>query len=369
MPIFMDRHDVPGLTAMDVAEGHKQDLKIQHRYGCRALTYWFDEKRGTAFCLIEAPHKEAVEKMHDEAHGLIPKNIIEVDSQLVEAFLGRIEDPKPTDEPDFFKLIDPAFRIVMAIELKDAIVLRSQIGEKAVELLLTYKQIIQQTTERRDGKEVQYSDGIFVISFASVSKAVKCAIEIQDRFHEFNLQATDVHIQASIGVDAGEPVTDGDDLFGEVTQLAKWLCYIAPGGQVMLSSMVKDHYQKENLGVSLPENTIKALNPRQEQFLIQLMDVMEDAWNEEGFSVDTFGKQMGLSKSQLYRNMTSLTGHSPSRFIKEYRLNQAVKLIAKQRDNIARIAFETGFGTPSYFSKCFRRRFGVLPSDFANSVG
>jgi len=72
MPIFMDRHDIPGLTAMDVAEGHKQDLLIQDRYDCRALTYWFDEKRGTAFCLIEAPKKEAVERMHDEAHGLIP---------------------------------------------------------------------------------------------------------------------------------------------------------------------------------------------------------------------------------------------------------------------------------------------------------
>ncbi len=67
MPIFMDRHDIPGITAMDVAEAHKQDLMIQDKYDCRALTYWFDEKRGTAFCLIEAPRKDAVERMHDEA--------------------------------------------------------------------------------------------------------------------------------------------------------------------------------------------------------------------------------------------------------------------------------------------------------------
>jgi len=365
----MDRHDVPGITAMDVAEAHRQDIKIQHRYGCRALTYWFDEKRGTAFCLIEAPQKDAVEKMHDDAHGLIPKNIIEVDGHLVEAFLGRLEDPKSADESDFFKLIDPAFRIIMVIELKDAVVLRSQIGNKAFELLQSYKRLVQQTLERYGGKEVEYSSGTFVTSFASVSKAVKCAIEMQKRFQELNWQTMGVHSQIAVGLDAGEPVTDRADFFGEAIQLAKRLCYIAAGGQVVLSATVKDYYQKENLGISLPQEVVRPLSPGEEGFLNQLMDVIEDVWNEEGFSVSDFGKRIGLSKSQLYRNMVSLTGHSPSRFIREYRLNQAVRFIQEQRNNIARIAFETGFGNPAYFSKCFRRRFGVLPSEFAKTIG
>ena len=50
MPIFMDRHDIPGATAKDVAEAHKQDLAIQDDFNCRALTYWFDEEKGMAFC-------------------------------------------------------------------------------------------------------------------------------------------------------------------------------------------------------------------------------------------------------------------------------------------------------------------------------
>ncbi len=45
MPIYMDRHDLPGVTAKDVAEAHQKDLKIQEAHGCRALTYWFDEER------------------------------------------------------------------------------------------------------------------------------------------------------------------------------------------------------------------------------------------------------------------------------------------------------------------------------------
>lgn len=53
MPIFLDRHDLSGLTAADIAEAHRKDLEVQGRYGVRFLTYWFDERRGTGFCLID----------------------------------------------------------------------------------------------------------------------------------------------------------------------------------------------------------------------------------------------------------------------------------------------------------------------------
>ena len=90
----MDRHDLPeAVTAEAVAKVHQEDLKIQDQYGCRGLTYWFDEKRGTAFCLIEAPEEDAVKSMHNQAHGMIPNQIIEVDTHVVNAFLGRISDP------------------------------------------------------------------------------------------------------------------------------------------------------------------------------------------------------------------------------------------------------------------------------------
>ncbi len=94
MPIYMDRHDVSeAVTAENVAELHQQDLKIQDQFGCRGLTYWFDDKRKTAFCLIEAPDEKHLLEMHNNAHGQVPHSIIEVDASIVESFLGRIEDP------------------------------------------------------------------------------------------------------------------------------------------------------------------------------------------------------------------------------------------------------------------------------------
>ncbi len=97
MPIYMDRHDLTeDINADHVAKIHQEDLKVEHQFGCKGLTYWFDDKRKTAFCLIDAPNKKALQDMHDHAHGAIPTNIIEVDPNLVESFLGRIEDPDKT---------------------------------------------------------------------------------------------------------------------------------------------------------------------------------------------------------------------------------------------------------------------------------
>ncbi len=77
MPIYMDRHDVSSeVTAQNVAQLHQEDLKIQDQFCCNALTYWFDDKRKMAFCLIEAPNEQTVADMHRAAHGEVPNNII-----------------------------------------------------------------------------------------------------------------------------------------------------------------------------------------------------------------------------------------------------------------------------------------------------
>ena len=94
MPIFLDRHDMKGVTAEQVAEDHRKDLTIQGQYGVKFLTYWFDEERGTTFCLIDAPDTDTAQQVHRVAHGHVAGEIIEVALSAVEAFLGRITDPK-----------------------------------------------------------------------------------------------------------------------------------------------------------------------------------------------------------------------------------------------------------------------------------
>ena len=119
MPIYMDFHDLPdGVTAAHVAEMHQADLQIEHKYNCRGLTYWCDERRQTAFCLIEAPNEQAIKELHEKSHGAVPQRIIEVNDTLVESFLGRIEDPENTQNNELNIINDSAFRILMVIHLK-----------------------------------------------------------------------------------------------------------------------------------------------------------------------------------------------------------------------------------------------------------
>ena len=79
MPLFMDEHNaVDGLTAEAVAGAHKRDLEVQEKHGVKYVQYWFNEKAGKVYCLVDAPNPEAAHAVHKEAHGLIADEIIEV---------------------------------------------------------------------------------------------------------------------------------------------------------------------------------------------------------------------------------------------------------------------------------------------------
>ena len=84
-----------------------------------------------------------------------------------------------------------------------------------------------------------------------------------------------------------------------------------------------------------------------------------------GLSVkmDDLGDELGMSRVQLYRKVKALTGTSPVELLREMRLERAHKLITTTTKSIAEIAFEVGFNTPSYFSNCFKKQYGVYPSE------
>ncbi len=76
--LYMDVHEVDGVSSKDVAEAHKKDLATQAKYGVDFKTYWVDEAHGKVYCLSEAPDMDSVVATHREAHGLLPTWIGEV---------------------------------------------------------------------------------------------------------------------------------------------------------------------------------------------------------------------------------------------------------------------------------------------------
>ncbi len=79
MALFMDTHDLPGVTADAVAEAHRKDLEVQQRHGVDYLNYWVDPSAGKVFCLVDAPSADAAAQVHREAHGLVADTIFEVE--------------------------------------------------------------------------------------------------------------------------------------------------------------------------------------------------------------------------------------------------------------------------------------------------
>ena len=363
MPIYMDRHDVSEtVTAENVAQLHQQDLKIQDQFGCRGLTYWFDGKRKTAFCLIEAPDAESLKRMHDQAHGEVPHSVIEVDPHIVESFLGRIEDPEKAQNNALNIINDPAFRTIMVITLQQ-LVLKQNDDAQFKSSLHQYNNAVLNLLNAYEGTPVKQTENHFLVSFKSVSNAVQAAFDIQLLFKDLRKNITNNKFLLKIGLSAGVPVTDKKLIFEDTIKLAERMCKIIEG-EIIISSEVKELYNSENANaLSEGENRL-VLTQADERFLTLLMDYTESAWSNTNLKVDDFSKPVGCSKSQLYRKMILLTGKSPNTFLKEYRLNEALLLLHKNTRNISEIAFETGFSSPSYFSKCFQKRYGHLPSGY-----
>ncbi len=78
MPLYMDVHNLPGVTASGVADAHVKDLQEQDKYGVKYLRYWVNESAGKVFCLVDAPNAEAANTVHRHAHGLVADEIFEV---------------------------------------------------------------------------------------------------------------------------------------------------------------------------------------------------------------------------------------------------------------------------------------------------
>jgi AraC-like DNA-binding protein len=368
MAIFMDRHDVSdNVTAEDVAQLHSQDLKIQQKFDCRGLTYWFDEKRKTAFCLIEAPNGEAIQNMHNLAHGQVPHWVIEVDPRIVESFLGRIEDPEKAQNAELNIINDPAFRTIMVVTLK-GFYLTKDVSIGLNSLFSAINASIAGLINDFNGRIVKQNEDTFLVSFDSVSNAVSCAIGMQSGFKRLTNVNENKKIDLKIGLSAGVPVTDKNSFFEETIKSAERMCNVARAC-IVVSSEVRDLYKSENHNTFIKEEQIYALTLQDEKFLNILMDFTEQTWRNTELKVDDFSKPLGLSKSQLYRKMTWLFEKSPNTFIKEYRLSRALKLLTRQTENISEVAYETGFSSPSYFSKCFQKKYDFLPSDYLQTIG
>jgi len=235
MPLFMDRHDIPGVSAEDVAQAHLADVAAEAKHSVRFLTYWFDPDRSEAFCLAQAPTGEAMTAVHRETHGLIPNEIIPVSEDGVLRFLGRIAEPQ-----EHARVGNP-FRAILFTDLEGSTNLLESLGEASYMVLLTeHDLIIRRALVTSRGREVKHTGDGIMASFETVPNALECALAIQAGFTARLASGASPPLRVRIGIAAGEPVDHNDDLFGATVTLASRICAAADAGQILTSNIVYD---------------------------------------------------------------------------------------------------------------------------------
>jgi class 3 adenylate cyclase len=240
------------------------------------LTYWFDEMRSTAFCLIEASNRETIERAHNEAHGSVPNEVLEVDPATVDAFLGRIKDPPPMDASPGTTgeiSIDSGFRAIMFTDLKDSTLMTTLYGDaKALHLLHVHNALTRTSLNAHRGHEVKHTGDGIMASFASAPDGVECAIAIQKAFAAYNQEHPETPLYLRIGLSAGEPIEEHGDLFGKAVQLAARLCAQAEPGRILIDQVVLDQWQGKELALSdLGEVTPKGFDHAIRVYEVQWM--------------------------------------------------------------------------------------------------
>ena len=125
---------------------------------------------------------------------------------------------------------------------------------------------------------------------------------------------------------------------------------------------LKTFYKKE---IELSkQGEVREILSMDQKFIRKAIAVVEENLSATDFNTKTFAKQMNLSRTQLHRKLKALVDKPATGFIRTIRLNKAAKLIAANSDTVSQIAYEVGFNSLPYFTKCFREQFGVNPSEF-----
>jgi AraC-like DNA-binding protein len=116
----------------------------------------------------------------------------------------------------------------------------------------------------------------------------------------------------------------------------------------------------------LPTPTVEPEAPTVEDepfFITRFKEVVESRLENSELSVEDLAADMNLSRVQLYRKVKSVTGSTPVELLRTARLNRAYRLLMTTDRSVSEIAYQVGFTAPSYFTKCFKEAYGMLPGD------
>ena len=140
--------------------------------------------------------------------------------------------------------------------------------------------------------------------------------------------------------------------------------------KVRLRNLLENHLRLKNFftdGSSTAEK--EEINSMEQDFVDKLRSLINNNLRNSKLNIDDLSDEMGFSRVQFYRKTKSLTGYAPNELVRITRLKLSRKLLTTTDKNISEIAYEVGFSSPSYFSKCYKDYFGESPLDIQKKIG
>ncbi len=136
--------------------------------------------------------------------------------------------------------------------------------------------------------------------------------------------------------------------------------------RIKVTSVISNRERlRQSFGKKLPfELAASETTSMDEQFLKKVYQIIEKNISNTDFDIEHFSDEIGMSRASLYRKIKSLTNFSPNEFIKNYRLQVALKYLRETDLSISEISYKTGFNTPAYFTNCFKKVHKLSPSEY-----
>ncbi|MBM1105976.1 DUF4242 domain-containing protein [Aurantibacter crassamenti] len=349
----MDIHVVEDEAFDEIAamKGHHKDIAVQSKFGVTSLKYFLNLSEKKVFCLLDAPNKKACENVHLAAHGIGACNVIELSSEIdFKVFLG--EGAK--DENDMALTltgeIDTGYRSIIMICPVFFEDIQVHVLDKLYSFIETY-----------EGKRIALPEAGILVSFVNPSQsiaAVKAIRECLDTFKD--------KLEYNLALVTGKPVDEkGNELFEEAKRALVSINDLGTTRTIHIDSVTlelagKIAKQQESIGTNVRKLTSTDL-----AFYAKLWNIFNEQIQNADFTSVQLSFELGLSKTQSYRKIKALTEMAPNQLIREMRLRRSLRTLKNNNKTVAEIAYEFGFNSPTYFTRVFRKRYKILPTEFA----
>lgn len=350
MPLFMDIHHIEHLpfTEEDAYKAHLRDVAVQQEFGVIYEKYYLNLEERTVCCLMKAPNMEACVQSHLKAHGVGACNVVKISTENeFFPYLGEGSKNRKDLATTLTGEIDTGFRTLLRIEGNPNSIHKMGDYEKIEKYINEYK-----------GNLVEQPENFVLSSFLQCQNALSCAFALQEHLSsQPNLSFF------NISVVTGMPVDDtGNKLFENALNRLKVLSQIGKPGLILIDDTSKKSYGQFT-SEHLKYSRIQSFNNKEENLLAILYDTIVKNIENPKFKVAHLEKALGASKAQTYRIIKKLTGLSPNEIIREVRLRSALQALCKKDRNVSEIAFDHGFSSATYFTRMFKERFKILPTE------